>query len=423
MHEVIDLILLRKEAIGMKTNMKKLAKLVTALALTLTVGASATGCAGSGDSSSASGGPSSAPSSSAAAGGTVKIGASFPLSGSVATDGKMIVTAIQMAVDEANAAGGLKIAGGNYTVELDAQDDEADPTTAATIANRFVDDSDIMAVISSYNSSCMLAQVGTYDASGLSSVSPVATSPDLSGSSDYFHRVVNSDAFTGALDADVMKALGYTKVAALYEDDDYGFGIYESFKAQAESIGLDIAYTGTFVYGETKDFSTLLTNVVNSGCDAVFWGGLITELSLFLSQAATFGADSIPVYADTGCYSPAMITEAGELSEGIVSVGCFDLSGSNGDETSQKFVDDFTKAYGSEPSLYAALAYDAAKTLFTAMESSTELSREAVNNALNAVDYTGITGLNQFDENGDVSKVYSVYEVKNGFWVPKDVVY
>lgn len=352
---------------------------------------------------------------------TLKIGASFPLSGSVATDGQMIITAIQMAIDEVNAEGGLTIGDTTYTVELEAEDDQADPTTAATIANKFADDEDIVAVISSYNSSCMLAQVGTYDSVGLPAVSPVATSPDLSGSSSYFFRVVNSDSYTGKLDADVMKALGYTKVAALYEDDDYGFGIYESFKAEAEAIGLEIVYTGTFVYGQTKDFSTILTNVANADCDGVFWGGLITELGLYMSQSATFGADGIPVYADTGCYSPAMITEAGDMSEGLVSVGCFDLSGA--DSSSKAFIDNFVAAYGSEPSLYAALAYDAAYTLFTAMESCTELSREAIATALTTVDYIGITGENTFDENGDVSKAYSVYQVADGAWAPLDLVY
>ena len=397
----------------MKNKMKRLTALLIILAMALTLCFSAAGCstAGSSAEETASGSKT----------GTVKIGASFPLSGSVATDGEMIVTAIQMAVDEVNAAGGITIGDTTYKVELDPQDDEADPTTAATIANKFADDQDVMAVISSYNSSCMLAQVGTYDSAGLPSISPVATSPDLTGSSKYFHRVVNSDSFTGKLDADVMKALGYAKVAALYEDDDYGYGLYESFKSEADAIGLEIVYTGTFVYGETKDFSTILTNVSNSGCDGVFWGGLITELGLYMSQSATFGADTIPVYADTGCYSPAMITEAGDMSEGLVSVGCFDLSGA--DDASEKFIADFTKAYGSEPSLYAALAYDAAWTLFTAMKSSTELSREAINTALASVSYEGITGLNKFDENGDVSKDYSIYQVKDGAWVPLDVAY
>lgn len=401
----------------MKRKMKKLTALLTVLTMLLTLCLTAAGCSGGSPAAATpkAEGPSGAQT------GTIKIGASFPLSGSVATDGNMIVTAIRMAVDEANAAGGVTIGGTAYNIVLDPQDDEADPTTAATIANKFADDDDILAVISSYNSSCMLAQVGTYDSVGLPSVSPVATSPDLTGISSYFHRVVNSDSYTGAMDADVMKALGYTKIAALYEDDDYGYGLYESFKKQAEAVGLEIVYTGTFVYGETKDFSTLLTNVANSGCDAVFWGGLITELGLYMSQSATFGADSIPVYADTGCYSPAMITEAGEMSEGLVSVGCFDLSGA--DAKSQKFIADFVKAYGSEPSLYAALAYDAAWTLITAMQSASGLSREAINEALAAVSYEGITGLNEFDENGDSSKEYSVYQVKDGAWAPLDIQY
>lgn len=396
----------------MKTKVKKLTSLLLALSMVSAMGAAISGCGNS---------ESSAASSGSDGDGAIKIGTSFPLSGSVATDGKMIVTAIQMAVDEANAKGGVTVAGKKYTVTLDSQDDEGDPTKAATIANKFADDKDMMAVISSYNSSCMLAQVSTFDSASLPSISPVATSPDLSGSSKFFHRVVNSDTYTGKLDADVMKALGYKKVAALYEDDDYGQGLYDAFSKEAKAIGLTEAYKGTFVYGQTKDFSTLLTNVKSSGADSVFWGGLTTELGMYLSQSGTIGTKATPVYADTGCYSPAMITAAGKLSEGLVSVGCFDVSG--GDAASQKFIADFTKAFGTAPSLYAALAYDAAQTLLTAMENSKELSREAINDALNSVDYKGITGQNKFDENGDVAKQYSVYQVKNSAWAPLTIQY
>lgn len=114
--------------------MKKLTALLTVLTMLLTLCLTAAGCSGGSPAAATpkAEGPSGAQT------GTIKIGASFPLSGSVATDGNMIVTAIRMAVDEANAAGGVTIGGTAYNIVLDPQDDEADPTTAATIDRELI---------------------------------------------------------------------------------------------------------------------------------------------------------------------------------------------------------------------------------------------------------------------------------------------
>jgi ABC-type branched-subunit amino acid transport system substrate-binding protein len=134
----------------------------------------------------------------AAVGNPIKIGTSFPLTGTVAADGQYIVQAIQFAVDEVNAAGGIN----GRQVELVNEDDQSNPTAAAAVANKFAEDDEILAVISSYNSSCALAQIPVYKAVGLSAISPVATSPAITGMSDYFYRTCVSDAYEGQLGAD-----------------------------------------------------------------------------------------------------------------------------------------------------------------------------------------------------------------------------
>ncbi|MDR2665733.1 MAG: ABC transporter substrate-binding protein, partial [Oscillospiraceae bacterium] len=221
----------------------------------------------------------------AVSGDPIKIGTSFPLTGTVAADGQYIVQAIQFAVDEVNAAGGIN----GRQVELVNEDDQSNPTAAAAVANKFAEDDEILAVISSYNSSCALAQIPVYKAVGLSAISPVATSPAITGMSDYFYRTCVSDAYEGQLGADYCKALGWSKIALLFEIDDYGYGIKEKFEARAAEIGLEIAYTGDFVYGETKDFSTILSRIENAGVDGMYICGLVTETVLIANQAKTLG--------------------------------------------------------------------------------------------------------------------------------------
>ncbi len=346
-------------------------------------------------------------SASEAGGDPIKIGTSFPLSGTVAADGKYIVQAIQMAIDEANEAGGIN----GRDVVIDSQDDEADPTTAASIANKFSEDSSILAVVTSYNSSCALAQVPVYAKVGLSAVSPVSTSPDLTGSSKYFFRTCASDAYVGKLGAGYCADLGWKKVALLYEQDDYGLGISKMYQEEAANLGLEIPYTGTFVYGETKDFSTLLTSIKEADVDGIFICGLVTETVLIANQAETLGLGDVPICGADGLYSPALITEGGADVEGIYTLGAF--TPDNDDPKVQAFVTAFKEKYGEEPSNWAALAYDATNVILEAMKTCETLDRESINTAITGISYEGVTGLNKF-VNGDVEKEYLKFVVKDG---------
>ncbi len=337
----------------------------------------------------------------------IKIGTSFPLTGTVAADGQYIVDAIQLAVDECNAAGGIN----GRTVEIVSEDDEADPASAASIANKFSEDDSILTVITSYNSSCALAQVPVYKEAGLPAISPVSTSPDLTGASPYFFRTCASDAYVGKLGADYCAELGWKKVALLYEQDDYGLGISNKYTEEAEAKGLEIAYTGTFVYGETKDFSTILTSIKDAGVDGIFICGLVTETALIANQADTLGVGDVPIAGADGLYSPALISEGGAAVEGVYTLGAF--TPDNPDEKVQAFVKSFKDKYGEEPSNWAALAYDATNVVIEAMKSCDSLDRESVKTAMTNISYTGITGLNKF-VNGDVEKEYLKFVVQDG---------
>jgi len=370
--------------------MKKKRVMSVLVASVITVSMLFTGCASSkGDSSD-----------------VIYIGTSFPMSGSVAADGNLIVDAIQLAVDQVNAEGGIS----GKMVELVKEDDEATPTSASAIANKFVENKDILGVVTSYNSSCCLAQVPIYEEAGLTAISPVATSPALTGISDYFYRTAPSDAYVGKVGADLCQKLGWKSVALLYENDDYGMGISKEFEAQASTIGIDIATTQTFVYGETVDFGTILTTVKDSGADGMFVCGLVTETGLLCEQKASYGCENIPVAGANGLYSPA-IFEYGDAVDGIYVIGEFSAEDSS--EVVQKFVQDYKAKYEEEPGNWAALAYDATMVLLESMKNiDGELTREAINKEVSQISYEGVAGTYKF-ENGDSSKE-EYYFINNG---------
>ena len=80
----------------------------------------------------------------------VRIGSASPLTGPQAHIGIDIRNGVQLAIEDANAAG-TEIGGRKIKFELVAEDDEANPTKATTVAQKLVD-SKVVAVIGHFNS-------------------------------------------------------------------------------------------------------------------------------------------------------------------------------------------------------------------------------------------------------------------------------
>jgi len=370
---------------------KKLFTKVVAVAMTITI--ILTGCGAKGSS----------------ADDTINVGTSFPLTGSVAADGKLIVDAIQLATDQVNAAGGIQ----GKQIKLVSEDDQATPASSASIANKFAEDDSILGVLTSYNSSCGFAQVDVFKEAGLPAITPVCTNPGFTGLSNYWYRTCASDAYVGQMGADLSNKIGWKKVALLYENDDYGLGIAEEYKARAAELGIEIVTTQTFVYGETVDFSTILTAVADSGAEGMFVCGLVTETGLLCEQKASYGCANVGVAGADGLYSPALF-DYGDAVNGVYTLGGF--TAKNDSQVVQDFVTAYKAAYGEEPGNWAALAYDAAMTMYTAMKNvDGDLTREKINEQLQTISYEGVTGTNKF-VNGDVEKQYLYFVAKDGDW-------
>ena len=76
----------------------------------------------------------------------IGIGFTGPLSGPAAEYGQDCFNGVDMAVNEINAAGGVKVQGKKYTFKLEKLDDRADPTLAKNNAIRFVSQNKAIAV-------------------------------------------------------------------------------------------------------------------------------------------------------------------------------------------------------------------------------------------------------------------------------------
>ena len=228
------------------------------------------------------------------AGATVKIGFLNDATGPIAVYGSGFVAASQIALGLANTIGYSN----GVQFELVYADSGCDGDMGGDAAQALVD----AGVWGAVGAACSGASMGAnaiLSAAGIPQVSYASTSPALTDATAYpgFFRVVPSDAFQGAVVADVMTADSQDNVAVVHMTNAYGAGLADAFVAN-----MDAAHVCTQVgYEETAtDFSVMAQAVIDAGCTSVLLvsyasdgAGIIEELAGLGYDGAIYGADGI----------------------------------------------------------------------------------------------------------------------------------
>lgn len=338
------------------------------------------------------------------AGEPVVFGLAGPLSesyGASMRDGAML------AREEINAAGGIR----GRRLELLARDDSADARRAIAIADEFVGDPSVVAVVGHVNSSTTTAAAAVYQR-GLAAVATSATSPAISGLGEWIFRVASSDSANAVQLARLAREID-APTAVLYANDDYGRGLAQSFRGALRDQGGAIVESDPYLE-ETQDFRPYLERLADRNVRLVFVAGLEIGASRIIQQARSLGLDARFLGGDG---LEGLVTMAGGYDGTLVGL----LYHPDAGQRARAFAERFRAAYGREPDSFAALAYDATHLLArTAKEAGVD--RDAIRDRLARVGrdggppaYEGATGVIRFDANGDpVEKAFAVGEIRDG---------
>ena len=342
---------------------------------------------------------------------TIRIGCAIPLTGASAQDGQSIQNGAQIAVDQVNAEGGID----GKQVELVVEDDKGDASEGATVANLLAEDTTISAVIGHFNSSCTLAGAPIYNEAGVVEVSPGSSAAAVTDAGDYTFRVITTDAVQGRYLAEwAVNDLGYQNIAVLYENTDYGLGLAQVLEEALADLGANIVVEEAYEVGAT-DYSTVLTKVASSEAEVIIIGGLYNETALIAKQRSSFDLGDMQIMGVDAIYSDALIELGGEAANGIKLTGYF--SDKSTSQVAQDFIAAYEEAYGEMPATYAAYGYDAALVILDAIK-NVGPDRAAIQEYLSTLEgLEGATGINSFDENGDVIKDPMRMTIEDGQFV------
>src|SRR5579884_4295949 len=305
-----------------------------------------------------------------AAPGEVAIALFAPLTGSQADVGAFNKNAVEMAVHDVNAAGGVKALGG-ARLRLVVVDSTSDPATAVAAAQRLVSTTRVVAAVGMGISPLTIPVQPVFERAQIPllvhSIAPAITTSGY----HYTFRIAPTGTQFGETQVEFFKALnsiyhlGLTRAAVVYENSAYGTSTAEPIKALAKSAGIDLVLFESYPHG-------------------------LTDAELIINTMTVQHVRPLIIGGGAGFIWPAMGKDLGEKMNGLTSVASW-----NWDSRHIRLRPDlwaivtrYEKQYGTFMPEHAGMAYAEVWAVVEAMNAAHSADTTKIAEELHTLDFT-----------------------------------
>ena len=342
---------------------------------------------------------------------SIILGATFPLTGDVASYGIKAKNGIELAAEYINEQGGIL----GKKLEIDFQDDRNDKKEAVAIFNKFATINKYPVVLGSAGSSVSLAICPIANQQKVVQISPLSSSTLLSEQGgDFFFRTVPADDQQAEVLTDFVAGTGVRKVAIIYTNNSWGQPLADGFETRFTKVGGQILLKEGVQEG-TSDFRTIIAKLKTvNGLEAIVSPTYPKEGGGFVRQAGEMGLN-VKLFGADNWNTPEFRAIAGDAAEGVMYSTPIQHETALFSEFSQKYQTKF----GEEPDVLAAYSYDALIAVCKAIQKANNFNPDDIRKNLIGISFDGMTGKIKFKGNGDLdSKSYQITTIKNGQVVP-----
>jgi branched-chain amino acid transport system substrate-binding protein len=303
-----------------------------------------------------------------------------PETGPAAFAGLSAEDGFKLAVKEINEQ---KFLGENTTLEVDYKDTKAQIPTAASELSTAIADQEVSAVYGSVSSQEAVAQSPLAQQAGLPIIYTQAGSEGVVIGDATYRATPLMSSYYPVLQ-DYVDENGWKTVGVIYAPTPT---LEEVATESLSALGLEVvASVGTTP--TTQDFSAPIRQVLDADPDVVSILVVGAANPTAMTQLRQAGYDG-PVLGNAGA-SAGNLTPAGKDGAGMV--WATDFHPDQEIDSSQKFVEAYTKEYGEAPLGYAAEGYDAAWFLARAIKEAGSAERADIIDGMAAVAAEPFTG-------------------------------
>lgn len=372
----------------------------------------------------------------------ITIGMVMELTGPAGAYGQAGAKSVEMAFRDINQAGGVL----GCDLVTDTRDSQSQGNVAVDQATQLVNIKQVPVVIGGIISSVSIPILTSVTAAaGVVQVSPASSSPTLTQLSrdgktgGYFFRTITSDALQGIAAAKYAIDSGLTKLAIIHVNNDFGLNLMREFTASYEALGGVI--TSATPYNENQpNYSAEVTAAMAGEPEA-----------LYLVSYPVDGATVARAWISQGGPQKFLLNDGMNSTDFIEAVGADYLEGAYGTSSGTTETDSTKYFYanyeafsgGIAPSAPAAdRSYDAGAIVGLAVAKAGKAEADAIRDAIRSVvdpageviyagpeefkkalaliaegkpiNYQGVIGNVSFDQYGDISGPFRLWQIKAG---------
>ena len=343
---------------------------------------------------------------------TIKIGMTSALTGPYNEFGEGNRRAVELAVEEWNARGGIN----GKQIEIAMMlDDQLNPDRAVQNMRRILDNEEIDGIIGPAGSGPTLAVIDMVEADGRPYMNPIAQTPAITYP-DGVGNAPRENVFSFALQNDVEAAgMGqhlvdnFERVGVIHESTAYGVTGLDYLSAAMVAAGGDEPVAAESYNQGAQDMTSQVARINRADVDAIAAIGLGSDLAVLRRTMARLNVD-VPLIASNGALGQPFQEGAGELVVGVqgTMIGAFGQRPMR--DATQHFADAYKAEYGADrwwgndpenPQLFMAISvsngYDAANILFEGFRRADSTDPDAVIAAIETIqDYEGANAVYSF---------------------------
>lgn len=357
---------------------------------------------------------------------TLDIGVTDALTGGAAVYGLPQSNAVQMAVEEINAAGGVKVGEDTYMLNVIAYDDKANPTEATNAVRKLIDRDGVKFILG-FCCSGATGAVASFIANE-DAIMLVGNAAERSITTKEIANLTRTRPpadYTGAAAGTFVAQKGHKKVAVLGALDVGFYASYvDAFEAELKKAGGEIVTRESFGLKD-RDMSPQLTKIRELQPDAILVVGYVEPAAFIYRQAVELGID-VPRYGFTsGSEEQFLRVATSEQMEGVWDLRPTELTLLSASENGVAYHANYTEKFGIAPSPSSPYAYDQTYALKHALEAAgTVEDTAAVAAALRelpipaevVMQYLPVDG-KMFDANGQAYTSNGAFQWQGGNWV------
>jgi branched-chain amino acid transport system substrate-binding protein len=364
--------------------------------------------------------------------GPIRIGALNPVTGSGSPYGTGMQKMIIAAAETVNAAGGVL----GRQIQIFAEDDQTNPQAGVLAAKKLIEVNRVQAILGTWASGvtlavlplCKTANIPIFHTSGAPDLS------DLKVTGGLGYRFHTPNGRTGRCYAEMCKKEGFKRVATMAFNNASGLGLTEGFAKAWKEMGNDIVEKVVYEPNQPSYRSELM-KVLAAKPDAIVTGSYYADSTIIMREWFQTGQKTrwvIPGHATT----PEFIKAVGPAAEGVLTA---DLVVARESPSYPAYDEAYRKQMGQpgEANIYAAMTWDMLVALALAIEATGSDKMTEVNKNIRTVanppgtavhgfaegkqklktgkiDYDGCSSVLNFDENGDITPDFGVYQIESG---------